>query len=122
MESGRQALAEAFARLFDKTAAKLSVTYTPEEMAEAKQEFAERMDRILDVLDTIPLDVLPAGSLERMEGGIDALSPAQVVGQIATVPIMQHTQNLLQHLAYQAAEHRFVEQALEQADTSYGGN
>lgn len=121
MTSGRQALFEAFERLFAKTADKLSVSYTCEEMAEARQHFAQRMERVLDVLDDLP-EVLPDGALAEMEGAIDALSPAQVVGQIATVPLIQHGQNLLQQMAYRLAERKFLEHALAQADTSYGGN
>lgn len=112
----------AFDRLFAKTAEKLNVAYTPEELVEAEGAFAERMAKIMDVLEDVPFDFVPDGSVAGMEAAIGELTPAQVVGQMATVPLLQHSQGVLQHLAYQAAEHRFVEHALGQADTTYGGN
>lgn len=122
MKSRRDALLEAFDRLFAKTADKLNIPYTAEQLEEARGQFTERMGKLLEIPERLSFDLLPAGSLEQMETAIDALSPSQAIGQMATVPLIQHSQNLLQHLAYQAAEQRFVDHALGQADTTYGGN
>ena len=122
METGREAMREAFARLFTKTADKLQVPYTDEELAEAGEQFEERLGRVLDVIATLPMEALPTGSLETMETAIEALTPAEVVGQMAALPLIQHTQEMLQQFARRTAEQKFIEEALEQADSSYGGN
>jgi hypothetical protein len=122
METPREAMLEAFARLFTKTADKLQVPYTDEELAEAGEQFAERLGRVLDVVATLPIEPMPAGSLETLEKAIDELSPAEVVGQMAALPLIQHTQDLLQQVARRAVERKFIEEALEEADDTYGGN
>lgn len=122
MDTGREAFLEAFDRLFAKTAGKLRVEYTADDMADAKEAFAERMEKLLEVMSTLPPDALPASALAVMEQGVDDLSPAQVVGQVAALPLIQHSQTVLQRLAHRAVEQKFIESALEQADTTYGGN
>ena len=113
---------QAFDRLFAKTAGRLQVSYTPAELAEAHENFAERMAKVLSVLENLPFEAMPPGLLEMMEGAIEELSPAQVVGQVAAIPLLQHSQLLLQRLAHRHAEQQFLEYALEQVDTTYGGN
>jgi hypothetical protein len=113
---------DAFSRIFAKTANKLEIRYTDEELAEARQMFAERMARILDVLAESPFDVIPPDAVKTMEEAVEELSPAQVVGQLAALPLIQHSQLVLQRLAHKAAEQRLLESALEHVDTTYGGN
>lgn len=122
MTTGREAFLEAFDRLFAKTAGKLHVEYSADDMAEAKEAFADRMEKLLEVMATLPSDTLPPSVLEVMEKGVDDLSPAQVVGQVAALPLIQHSQTVLQQLAHRAVEQKFIETALEQADETYGGN
>lgn len=122
MTHGREAMLEAFARLFIKTARKLDISYEPEELIDAREAFAERMERVLDALEEAPFDVVPPAAVATMEEAIDQLSPAAVVGQLAALPLLQHSQLVLQRIAHRAAEQRLIEHALEQADTTYGGN
>lgn len=122
MDSARHAMLNAFARLFIKTANKLQIPYTQAELSAAVEHFGERMAKVLDVLAEAPDDFLPREAQELMEAAINDLSPTQVVGQIAALPLIQHSQMLLQHLARRAAEQRLLEHALAQADSTYGGN
>lgn len=122
MRSERDLMLDAFERLFARTAHKLSVEYSSEELSRSREDFAERMSRVLDLLEQAPFEVLPAGGVEILEEAIDRLSPAEVVGQLAAVPLIQHAQMVLQRLAHQTAQQKLIEHALEQADTTYGGN
>jgi hypothetical protein len=118
----RETILAAFDRLFAKTAGKLQVSYSDEELAAAKSAFAERMAKILDALSDLPFEPLPEELLGLMEAAIDEVSPTQIVAQIASVPLLQHSQFLMQRLAHRAAEQSLLDSALEHADTTYGGN
>lgn len=122
MNSGREAFLAAFDRLFAKTAGKLQVEYSADDMAEAKDLFVERMEKILEVMATLPADALSASALDAMEQDVEELSTSQVVGQIAALPLIQHSQAVLQRLAHRAVAQKMIENALEQADSTYGGN
>jgi hypothetical protein len=122
METGRQAMLDAFSRLFAKTADKLQIRYTDEELTQAKDNFAERMGKVLDVLAEAPVEVTPPDVVSMMEAAVDELSPVQVVAQLAALPLIQHSHLVLQRLAHQAAEQRLLESALDHVDTTYGGN
>jgi hypothetical protein len=120
--NGRDALLAAFDRLFDAAAKKLNLACTPEERAEAKEQFAARFEGPLDVAKRVNVDGLPESVVEAMEGAIQQLSPAEVAGVIASVPLAQQTQEMLRAIAYRQAEQRLLEHLAKQADTRYGGN
>jgi hypothetical protein len=101
--TGHEALLQAFDRLFEKAARKLSVECTEDEKAEAKRRFEERFAMLL-------------------EEGIEALSPADIVALLASVPLVTQAQELLRMLAYRAAEQRLLEHYIESAEDRYGGN
>ena len=50
------------------------------------------------------------------------LSPAQLAGVIASVPLAQQTQEMLRAIAFRQAEQRLLEHFALQADDRYGGN
>lgn len=60
--------------------------------------------------------------MQAMEEAIDHLSPAQVVGYLAAIPLAHQTQEMLRTVAYRAAEQRLLEHLINQADDTYGGN
>jgi hypothetical protein len=120
--TGRDALLGAFDRLFDAAAKKLKVVCTAEERADAKEQFAQRFEAALDVAKTVEVDELPAGVLDAMEAAIAQLSPAELAGVIASVPLAQQTQEMLRAIAFRQAEQRLLEHFALQADTRYGGN
>lgn len=120
--NGRDALLAAFDRLFDKAAAKLAVTCTAEERAEAKRRFEERLSTVLDALKKLELKDLPEEAVRTMEDGIDQLSPADVVALLATVPLVAQAQEMMRLLAYRAAEQRLLEHYIRNADDRFGGN
>jgi hypothetical protein len=120
--TGRDALLAAFDRLFEAAAAKLDFHPTPEERAEAKQQFAERFAQGLEVASRFDMPALPAETVAEMEAAIAALSTAQLVGVIAAIPLAQQAQEMLRTLAVRQAEHRLLENFAMQADTRYGGN
>lgn len=120
--TGREALLQAFDRLFDVAAKKLNVVCTPEERAEAKDQFARRFDSALEVAGGVQVAELPGAVLEEMEGAIAQLSPAELAGVIASVPLAQQTQEMLRSIAFRQAEQRLLEHFAAQADNRYGGN
>jgi hypothetical protein len=120
--TGREALLEAFDRLFLRAAAKLHVECTENEMEQAKQDFAERFSTVLDLAGQVSLLGIPEEVMRSMESAIDRLPPAELAGHIAAIPLVQQTQAMLRQLAHRAAERRLIEHLVSQADDSYGGN
>jgi len=120
--TGRDALLQAFDRLFDKAAKKLSVDCTDGEKAEAKQRFEARFSMLLDALKQLDLPELPDEAIAGMEDAIDKLSPAEIVGLLATVPLVPQAQEMMRLLAYRAAEQRLLEHYASTASDKYGGN
>lgn len=120
--NGRDAVLEAFERLFDRAAIKLGVDCNADERAEAKKVFAERFSGALDAADQLRLTEIPSAVIDSMEQAIDSLSPAQVVGHLAAIPIAHQAQQLFQVIAYRAAESRLLDTLMSQADDAFGGN
>jgi hypothetical protein len=120
--TGREALLQAFDRLFDVAARKLNVVCSADERAEAKAQFVRRFDAALEIAQRVEVPELPGAVLDEMERAIDELSPAQLVGVIASVPLAQQTQEMLRSIAFRQAEQRLLEHLAMQADTRYGGN
>jgi hypothetical protein len=120
--TGKEAVLIAFDRLFDKAAAKLRVECSEGEKAEAKRQFTERFSAALDMAGQVSVPSIPEGVMQAMEEAIDHLSPAQVVGYLAAIPLAHQTQEMLRTIAYRAAEQRLLEHLINQADDSYGGN
>jgi len=120
--TGREALLQAFDRLFDAASRKLAVVCTPEERAEAKEQFASRFDAALKVAEKVEVSEIPTGVIETMENAIAQLSSAELAGVIASVPLAQQTQEMLRAIAFQQAEQRLLEHYALQADDRYGGN
>jgi hypothetical protein len=120
--NGRDALLQAFDRLFDAAARKLNTVCTPEERADAKEQFANRFDSALTIAQKVEVPELPGGVLEAMETAIAQLSPAELAGVIASVPLAQQTQEMLRAVAFRQAEQKLLEHFALQADDRYGGN
>lgn len=120
--TGREALLQAFDRLFDRAASKLNIDCTDEERAQAKRDFTDRYDEALQVIDKADFPAIPDTSLARMEQAIDALPPAMVAAHLATGPLALHVQEFMQRLALRAAEQRLIEHLANQADERFGGN
>ena len=120
--TGREALLQAFDRLFDAAAKKLNVVCTPEERAEAKEQFASRFEHALGLAQKVEIGELPSEVLAAMEAAIAQLSSAELAGVIASVPLAQQTQEMLRAIAFRQAEQRLLEHFALQADDRYGGN
>jgi len=120
--NARDAFLEAFDRLFDRAASRLNVACSNEEKEEAKQQFVQRFSAALDVAGQVPLPGVPEEVMQSMESTIDQLSPGQLVGYVASLPLVQQAQTMLQQVAYRAAEQRLLEHLAMQADDRYGGN
>ncbi|HYD49399.1 MAG TPA: hypothetical protein VEB21_13675 [Terriglobales bacterium] len=118
---GREAVLSVFDRLFARAAIKLGVTCDDGDLGEAKRQFEERFAAPLEVAAQLKLEV-PEEVVQSMEEAIDHISPAQLVGHIASIPIAHQAQQLAQVLAHRAAEQKLVEHLISQADDSYGGN
>ena len=120
--TGKEMILQAFDRLFDKAARKLSVECSVEDKDEAKRRFEERFSALLDALRQLDMHEVPEDALQSMEEQIDKLSPADVVGLLASVPLAAQAQEMLRQLAYRAAEQRLLEHYIRSADDRYGGS
>jgi ABC-type branched-subunit amino acid transport system substrate-binding protein len=120
--TGRDALLQAFDRLFDAAAKKLNIVATPEERAEAKESFSRRFESALETTRRIEVPELPEAVLGEMEGAIAQLSAAELAGVLASIPLAQQTQEMLRALAFQQAEQKLLEHFALQAEARYGGN
>ena len=120
--TGKQAVLIAFDRLFDKAAAKLHIECREDEREEAKRHFAERFSAALEIAGQVMMDEIPDDVMRGMEEVLDHLSPAQVVGHLAAIPLARQTQEMLRVIAYRAAEQRMLEHLINQTDDQYGGN
>jgi hypothetical protein len=122
METAKDAMLRAFDRLFDRAARKLKVECSEEEKAEAKRQFSDRFGALLDGLSNVPLGQMPDEVLSGMEGAIDQLSPSEVVGLLASIPLAHKGQEIMRALAFRAAEQRLLDHLIQQADERFGGN
>jgi hypothetical protein len=120
--TGREALLQAFDRLFDAAARKLNVVCSAEERDEAKEQFVAHFDSALKVADKLEVPELPGNVVEAMETAIAQLSPAELAGAIASVPLAQQTHEMMRAIAFRQAEQRLLEHFALQADDRYGGN
>ena len=57
-----------------------------------------------------------------MEDAIEKLTPADIVGMLATVPLVPRAQEMMRSLAYHAAEQRLLEHYVSSASDKYDGN
>jgi hypothetical protein len=119
--TGKEAVLGAFDRLFDRAAKKLRVECSPEEKDEAKRQFADRFAALLAGLERVEVHELPEEVLDTMEKAIDRISPTEVVGLLASIPIAHQGHEMLRGIAYRAAEQRLLEHLISQADDRYGG-
>lgn len=123
MTNPREAILDAFDRLFDTAIARLNVSCTPQERSEARRAFAERMAPVLDVMQQVEQFELPAAAVDEMRETIDKLSPADVAGLVASIPLAQHTQEMLKNIAYERARQQLLVHLTAQAEPSpYGGH
>lgn len=120
--TGKQAMLIAFDRLFDHAARKLEIACDEDARDDARRQFIERFALALDAAEQLKLDSIPAEVMAGMEGALDRLSPAQVAGHLASIPIAHQAQQILQTLAFRAAEQKMLRHIIDQADDTYGGN
>jgi len=120
--TGKEAVLRAFDRLFDRAAAKLKLDYDEDDKAEARDLFAQRFKAALDAASQLNVDEIPEEAMHAMEQAIDGLSPAQVAGHLASIPLAHQAQQMMQLIAHHAAEQRLIEHLIDQADDTYGGN
>jgi cytochrome P450 len=120
--TGKQAVLDAFDRLFERALLKLKSECSPEEKAEVKRNFVERYGEALQLLDKAEFPAFTERSLAEMEDAIEAVSAAHVAGYLAVGPLAVRVQEFMQRIAMRAAEQRLLEQLAAQADETYGGN
>src|SRR5258705_8164525 len=119
--TGRDALLAAFDRLFSEAATKLQVEVTPVEQSEAREQFAERFSAVLDLTGRFESPPLPPEVLEAMEAQVRQISPIELAGVAAAIPLAQQAQEMLRAVAIQQAQQKMLEHLAMQADTRYGG-
>jgi hypothetical protein len=85
-----------------------------------QDQFANRFDAALKVAEG-GVPELPAPS-SRTWNRDRQLSPAELAGVIASVPLAQQTQEMLRAIAFRQAEQRHLEHFALQAEERYGGN
>lgn len=112
----------AFDRLFDKAATKLGLACDEQDKEDAKQTFAARFSAALDAVGQVPMKEIPDAVMQAMEEALERLSPAQVVGHLAAIPLAHQAHEMLRVIAQRSAQQRLLEQLITQADDTYGGN
>ena len=120
--TGRDALLDAFDRLFSAAASKLELEVTPQERADAKEQFAERFSAVLDLTNRFESPPLPPEVVDELEAQVKRISPVEIAGVVASLPLAQQAQEMLRAIAFQHAQQKMLEHLALQADTKYGGN
>jgi len=120
--TGRDAVLGAFDRLFDRAATKLQVDVNDGDKAAAKQSFAERFAEALSMVAQASTPPMGEEVLQAMEAAIDRVSPAQLAGYLAAIPLVHQAHEMMRALAYRAADQRVLEHVIAHADETYGGN
>jgi hypothetical protein len=120
--TGKEALLQAFDRLFDRAAKKLRVECSAEEKEVAKRQFEDRFAALLESLDRLSIQDVPDEVIASMEAAIDRISPTEVVGLLAAIPIAHQGHEMMRQIAYRAAEQRLLDHLIHQTDDRYGGN
>jgi hypothetical protein len=120
--TGRDALLDAFDRLFIAAAHKLEVHATPEQRVEAREQFADRFAGMLELTDRFESPPLPGEVLDEMEAQVARVSPIELAGLLAGLPVAQQAQEMLRAVAFRHAQQKMLEHLALQADTRYGGN
>lgn len=120
--TAKEAMLSAFDRLFDKAAAKLGIDCDEHAKEDARRTFADRFSGTLDMVAQVRMTQIPEDVMTAMEEAIDRLSPAQVVGHLAAIPLAHHAQEMLRLIAHRSAQQRILEHLISQADDQYGGN
>jgi len=77
---------------------------------------------LLEAVGDVQVGDLPDEVLANMEGAIDRISPTEVVGLLASIPIAHQGQEMMRQVAYRTAEKRLLDHLIQQADDTYGGN
>lgn len=120
--TGRDALLDAFDRLFSVAATRLQVTVTPAEAAHAREQFTERFAAALDLTGRLETQGLPPEVLAEMAAQVTRLSPIELAGIVAAIPLAQQAQEMLRAAAVEHAQQKMLEHLARHADTRYGGN
>ena len=120
--TGREALLEAFDRLFSAAASKLELEVTPQDRADAKERFAERFAAVVDLTNRFESPPLPAEVVDELDAQVKRISPLEIAGVVASLPLAQQAQDMLRAVAFEHAQQKMLEHLALQADTTYGGN
>jgi hypothetical protein len=122
MTTGRDALLEAFEGLFDAAAAKLKVEVTDEQRRDAKAEFSDRFGAVLELTNRLQVPALPSEVRDEMIAEIAQISPIEMAGVVASIPLARRAQEMLRTAALQHAQQKMLEHLAMQAESRYGGN
>ena len=123
MTTPREAILDAFDQLFETAIARLNVSCTPEERSQVRTAFTERMTPLFEVVEKNDQFEVPAAVVDEMRQNIDRLSPAEVAGLVASIPLAQQAQEMLKTIAFERARQQLLMHLTEQAEPSpYGGH
>ena len=120
--TGRDALLQAFDGLFDAAAAKLRVDLTDDQRRDAKAEFSERFGGVLELTDRLQVPALPPEVRDEMIAEVAQISPVELAGVLAAIPLARRAQDMLRTATLQHAQQKMLEHLAMQADSRYGGN
>lgn len=120
--TGKDMLLAAFDELFDAAMTKLDASCTDAERSEARDQFRHRFSGVLEAVRTLDVPEMPREAMDQMKGAIGELSPAQLAGMVASIPLAQQTQEMLRAVAVRQAQQKMLESMAMQADTRWGGN
>jgi hypothetical protein len=120
--TGKDVLLAAFDELFEAAVNKLDASCSDDERSEARDQFTSRFAGVLDVVQRLDVPEVPREAMDAMKSAIDELSPAQLAGMVASIPLAQQTQDMLRAVAVRQAQQKMLESLALQADTRWGGN
>lgn len=120
--TGKDMLLAAFDELFDAATSKLDASCSEAERTEARDQFSRRFAGVLDVVQTLDVPEMPRQAMDAMKDAIGELTPAQLAGMVASIPLAQQTQEMVKAVAMRQAQQKLLESLAMQADTRWGGN
>lgn len=110
----------AFDQLFDTALGRLHATCSAAERADARARFEQHFANVLEIARGVDVPGVPVEALAELRASVENLSPADLAGMMASVPIARQTQAMLRTIARRNAERRMVEHMASAADTRWG--
>jgi hypothetical protein len=118
----KRLLIDAFDRLFERASDRFKLDSSKAERDEARKRFVDSYERAFEMIDEAGGGVISELDMHRMVESIENLSAANVAAYLAAGPLAVHVRESVQRIVNHRAEQRMIENWIDQADDTYGGN